>query len=91
MNQNTFNLCFNACFKNADKANGRTNFVKLSTMRESMAAYTHDEFNSGLRQLRVDGTYSLDSHEGLHGSLSQADRDAAILEAGSRYVYVSLR
>jgi hypothetical protein len=39
----------------------------------------------------MDGVFSLDSHEGLHGSLSHEEREAGVREAGSLLVYASRR
>jgi hypothetical protein len=82
---------FRAAFEQLDRRNGSTNFVKLFDLRRALAEFSRDEFDSGLRKLRVDNEFSLDSHEGLYGSLTPEEREAGIHEAGSLLIYVSRR
>lgn len=82
---------FRAAFDMLDRHNGATNFVKLRDLRERLAWAGREDFDAGLRALRLAGEFALDSHEGLHGELSAADRDAGVQEAGSLLVYVSRR
>jgi hypothetical protein len=82
---------FRAAFEQLDRRNGTTNFVKLLDLRRTLAEFSRDEFDTGLRKLRVDGEFSLDSHEGLYGSLTPEEREAGIREAGSLLIYVSRR
>lgn len=82
---------FHSAFEALDRRNGSTNFVKIADLRRSLSQFTRDEFDAGLRELRMDGTFSLDSHEGLHGSLSDDEREAGVREAGSLLVYASRR
>ena len=86
-----FAQAFRAAFEILDQRNGTTNFVKLADLREALANFSRDEFDAGLRKLRLDGVFSLDSHEGLHGSLSHEEREAGVREAGSLLVYASRR
>jgi len=65
--------------------------VKLAELREALSDFSREEFVAGLRRLRMDGVFSLDSHEGLHGSLTDEERDAGVREAGSLLVYASRR
>ncbi len=91
----THNLDFAGAFREAfesiDRRNGSTNFVKIAELREALPHYSRDEFDAGLRELRMSGVFSLDSHEGLHGSLSHDEREAGVREAGSVLVYASRR
>ncbi|MHB1556300.1 MAG: hypothetical protein ACYC61_02350 [Isosphaeraceae bacterium] len=82
---------FRSAFEALDRRNGSTNFVKIADLRQALARFTREEFDAGLRELRMDGTFSLDSHEGLHGSLSDDEREAGVREAGSLLVYASRR
>ncbi len=82
---------FRSAFEALDRRNGSTNFVKIADLRQALSEFTRDEFDAGLRELRMDGTFSLDSHEGLHGSLSEDEREAGVREAGSLLVYASRR
>lgn len=82
---------FHSAFEALDRRNGSTNFVKIADLRQALSQFTRDEFDAGLRELRMDGAFSLDSHEGLHGSLSDDEREAGVREAGSLLVYASRR
>jgi hypothetical protein len=82
---------FREAFDRLDRRNGSTNFVKLVDLRQAMAAFPRDEFDAGLATLRVDGEFTLNSHEGLHGSLTPEEREAGLREAGSLLVYASRR
>ena len=74
-----------------DRRNGSTNFVKLADLRQALGDFSREEFDAGLRRLRMDEIFSLDSHEGLHGSLTHEEREAGVREAGSLLVYASRR
>ncbi len=82
---------FRSAFEALDHRNGSTNFVKLSDLRQALSDFSREEFDAGLRRLRMEGVFSLDSHEGLHGSLTNDEREAAVREAGSLLVYASRR
>jgi hypothetical protein len=82
---------FREAFEQLDRRNGGTNFVKLADLRRMLAGFGREEFDLGLRALRLEGEFSLDSHEGLHGSLTDDERDAGVREAGSLLIYVSRR
>jgi hypothetical protein len=82
---------FRDAFDRLDNRNGSTNFVKLADLRRALAGVSRGDFDAGLRALRLKGEFSLDSHEGLHGTLTQEDREAGVQEAGSLLIYVSRR
>lgn len=82
---------FQAAFEILDRRNGSTNFVKLADLRQLLAEFRREEFDAGLRELRMAGDFSLDSHEGLHGTLSEEEREAGVREAGSLLIYASRR
>lgn len=86
-----FAQAFRAAFEILDRRNGSTNFVKLADLRQALEDFSREEFDAGLRKLRIEGRFSLDSHEGLHGSLSHEEREAGVREAGSLLVYASRR
>jgi hypothetical protein len=86
-----FDGAFREAFEQLDRRNGATNFVKLADLRHTLAEFGREEFDFGLRKLRLGGEFSLDSHEGLHGSLTPEERDAGVREAGSLLIYVSRR
>ena len=68
----------------------RVNLVLLSVVRRAVPV-SRTTFDSALRELRKDGIVVLNSFDGRHGRLSQEDIEAAILEGGRRYEYMSLR
>lgn len=82
---------FRAAFEILDLRNGSTNFVKLADLRQLLSEFRREDFDAGLRELRMAGDFSLDSHEGLHGTLSEKEREAGVSEAGSLLVYASRR
>ncbi len=82
---------FREAFDILDRRNGLTNFVKLADLRQLLSEFRREEFDAGLRELRMAGDFSLDSHEGLHGTLSETEREAGVREAGSLLVYASRR
>ena len=86
-----FAAAFRAAFTELDRRHGPRNFVKLSDLRRALAGFSREEFDAGLRQLRLDDQFSLNSHEGSHDTLSGEDRDAGIREAGSLLIYVTRR
>jgi hypothetical protein len=89
--QREFATAFCEAFEQLDRRNGDTNFVKIADLRRALADFGRDEFDSGLRALRLNHEFSLDSHEGLYGSLSPEEREAGVREAGSLLIYVSRR
>ena len=86
-----FAEAFHEAFEQLDRRNGLTNFVKLADLRHALSEFSREEFDAGLRTLRLDGQFSLDSHEGHHGSLTPEEREAGVREAGSFLVYASRR
>lgn len=80
---------FEWVFSQIDNATGRRNFVKLLDLRSALSQYGRSEFDEGVRRLRVDRKFTLETSEGLHGAVSEQERQAAIVEAGSRYLYCS--
>jgi hypothetical protein len=84
-----FASAFLEAFDELDRRNGSTNFVKLADLRDALSEFSREEFDAGLRQLRLDRVFSLDSHEGLHGSLTHEEREAGVREAGSLLIYAS--
>jgi len=67
--QREFAAAFREAFEQLDRRNGITNFVKIADLRRALADFGRDEFDSGLRALRLNHEFSLDSHEGLYGTL----------------------
>jgi hypothetical protein len=86
-----FEQAFRSAFEALDRRNGSTNFVKIADLRQALSDFSREDFDAGLRRLRMEGIFSLDSHEGLHGSLTNDEREAGVREAGSLLVYASRR
>ncbi len=84
-----FAEAFREAFRKIDRQNGATNFVKLVDLRGAMGWADRNEFDAGLRALRLLGEFSLNSHEGLHGTLTTEEREAGLRESGSLLIYVS--
>lgn len=86
---NSFSVDFDAMFEQIDREQGLTNFVKIYDLRQRLDQYSADQFDAGLRTLRLARKYSLDSADGNRVTLTQEQRDAGIREAGSLLVYCS--
>ena len=82
---------FRAAFDQLDQANGNRNFLKLADLREALVQYARSDFDHGLNQLRRQRVFTLDSEEGKHSRLSEAERSAGIREGDSLLVYCSRR
>ena len=86
-----FAAAFRESFDRLDRLDRLSNNVKLADLRRELADFPREQFDAGLRRLRVDREFSLDSHEGLLRPLTPEEREAGIAEAGSLLVYVSRR
>lgn len=86
-----FGAAFREAFEALDRRNGKTNFVKLADLRRVLSDFDRHLFDAGLNRLRDADEFGLDSHEGLHGTLTPEEREAGLREAGSLLVYVSRR
>lgn len=86
-----FATAFRAAFDRLDRQSRLTNFVRLLDLRQALPEFDRAQFDAGLRQLRIDGEFTLDTHEGRHGPLTEPEREAGVREAGSLLVYVSRR
>lgn len=82
-----FRKHFDAAFDDLDQAGRNLNFVKLSALRTALPEFEREAFDAGLRALRIEGRYDLNSAEGTHGQLTREEREAGIVEAGTRLVY----
>ncbi len=82
---------FRAAFDRLDRQHRSGNSVKLSELRRELSGFDREAFDSGLRQLRRAEEFSLESHEGLIGTLTVEDREAAVRESGSVLIYASRR
>jgi hypothetical protein len=86
-----FATAFRAAFGRLDRENHSINFVRLLDLRRALPQFDREQFDSGLRQLRLDEEFTLDSHEGRHGPLTDDEREAGVREVGSLLVYASRR
>lgn len=79
---------FDKAFKEADTRN--RNFVGIDKMLEALTPrYTKDEFYAGLRQLRIQGKYTMESNQGSYSDIGPAGRAAAVKEGGAYLVWIS--
>lgn len=86
-----FASVFREAFDRLDRQNGSTNFVRLLDLRQALSEFDRDRFDEGLRRLRLNDEFTLDSHEVRHRPLTEQEREAGIQEAGTLLVYVSRR
>jgi hypothetical protein len=82
---------FEAAFHKINRQNRDTNFVRAVDMRNAMPHLSKEEFDAGLRRLRIDDHFTMNSHEGRHGPLTDEEKAAGIREAGSLLTYISRR
>lgn len=80
---------FERAFGKIDGETGRRNFVKLLELRNALPQYDRPAFEEGLRRLRAARQFTLETSEGLNTSVTDEERQAALVEAGSRYLYCS--
>lgn len=78
---------FDEAFRRLDKQGRSHNFVSLLELRRSLPL-DRRTFDSGLRELRRAGSYTLSAAEGRHG-VSPEEQDAGIIEDGALLLYVS--
>jgi hypothetical protein len=82
---------FDAAFSSLDRASGGTNYVTLHALRAALPDVPRADFDAGLSALRRARRYTLDPSDGRHHQMSEAERAAGIMEAGSLLVYVARR
>jgi ribosomal protein S9 len=82
-----FAAAFDAAFSRLDAMGRSLNLVKLSALRDALPQYERSAFDAGLRALRIEGRYELNAAEGTHRRLTDSEREAGIVEAGTRLVY----
>lgn len=81
-----FTAAFDAAFARLDT--NRTNSVSLVGLRRELSSFSREQFDLGLRNLRRDRRYSLSAaHEPM--GISEEQRAAAIVEAGTLLLYVA--
>lgn len=85
----SFTDAFEAAFARLDKESGNRNYLKLLLLRQALPQFSREEFDLGLRQLRIAGRYSLDSSEERYRSLSDEEKAAGIVEGGTLLIYCS--
>ena len=66
----------------------RDNFVKLADLRAALPL-SRAEFDAQLRAERLARRFTLDKSEGNRVTLTQAEKDAGVIENGERLVYIS--
>lgn len=93
-----FHAEFSAAFRKLDRENRGVNYVALTDLRKALPHYNQEQFNAGLRKLRVADKFTLDTEDGRRLSTnndmyrhSAAEDAAAIREGGTIYRRVSYR
>jgi hypothetical protein len=86
-----FAAAFRATFDRLDRENRSANIVRLLDLRRALPQFDREQFDAGLRRLRLDDEFTLSGHEGRHGPLTDEEREAGVREAGSLLVYASRR
>lgn len=81
-----FDAAFDAAFAHLDT--NRTNSVSLVGLRRELSSFSREEFDRGLQNLRRDRRYGLSAAHEPRG-ISEEQRAAAIVEAGTVLLYVS--
>lgn len=84
-----FAAAFRSAFDRLDRQAGRRNLIKLVDLRRELDGVDRPAFDAGLRRLREAGEYQLDRHDGRYRTLTDEEREAAIVENGSTFVYVA--
>jgi hypothetical protein len=79
---------FDQAFAALDRAAGGYNYVTLRALRSALPDVPRAKFDEGLAALRRSRRYTLDP---AHGTMTKADRDAGIMEAGNLLMYVARR
>lgn len=86
-----FDARFDQAFDRCNRDAGARNFVKLLALRQALPEIDRTTFDAGLRRLRDQRFYTLESSEGNEVRLSDAEREAALVERGVPLVYASRR
>ena len=81
---------FEEAFDRLDRTDGRLNFVSLIDLRRELSGFNREQFDEGIKGLRRSRKFSLSAAEGRLG-ISEDQKNAAILEAGSLLLFVSRR
>lgn len=86
-----FEEAFTSAFDRIDRQRGGKNFVKLRDLRLALPQFDREAFDGGVKQLWKDRKFTLDSADGNHKTLTEEERRAGIVAAGSNLVYCSRR
>lgn len=78
-------------FDRLDREAGGHNYVTLAALRDALPDTTRQELDSAVHSLRRAGRITLDSADGRHARLNEAELAAGIVEGGQRLVYVARR
>lgn len=87
----SFAARFDAAFAALDRASGGHNYVTLRSLRAALPDVPRATFDAELSALRRQRRYTLDPSDGRHHQMTEEERGAGIMEAGSLLVYVARR
>ncbi|NUQ64187.1 MAG: hypothetical protein HUU20_17085 [Pirellulales bacterium] len=79
---------FEEAFDQLDRRKGSHNFVSLVDLRRWFAGLPREQFDAGLRQLRIDGRFTLSAAESVYG-IRPEQREAGLEEGGALLLHVS--
>ncbi len=83
-----FANAFRTAFDQLYRQSGRRNFVNLLDLRNALASYSREAFDSGLHTLRLSGEFDL-SAAGGREQLSPEEQQAGIQEGNALLLYAS--
>lgn len=78
-------------FDRLDREAGGHNYVTLAALRNAFPDTARQELDGAVHSLRRTGRITLDSADGRHARLSEAEIAAGIVEDGQRLVYLARR
>ena len=84
-----FAAAFEAAYSRVDARGGNWNMVPVLDLRRELPQFARQQFDAGLRALRLANRYTMDSAQGGDVRLSEEQRQAGIQEGSSLLVYVS--
>ncbi|HEY5959408.1 MAG TPA: hypothetical protein VIV60_22775, partial [Polyangiaceae bacterium] len=80
-----------AAFDRLDREAGGRNYVTLAALRDALPETPRQELDGAVHSLRRASRITLDSADGRHARLNEAELAAGIVEGGQRLVYVARR
>lgn len=86
-----FGPAFERAFERIDRQQGDHNFVLLRALRDALPDVPRDDFDAGLRALRIARRFTLEGSDGRHAELGAEELAAGVRDGGTLLVYASRR